>query len=49
MESLSFRFLSGKGSCVWAVLVLTDGTLVSGESSGYVRLWDGRFGTLIAE
>jgi hypothetical protein len=40
---------AGKGSCLWAVLVLPDGTLVSGESTGHVRFWDGRFGTLLAE
>ncbi len=34
---------------MWAVIVLPDGTLVSGESSGHVRFWDGRFGTLLAE
>lgn len=34
---------------MWAVLVLPDGTLVSGESGGHVRFWDGRFGTLLHE
>ncbi len=33
--------------CVWRLLVLPDGTLVSGDSSGAVQFWDGRFGTLL--
>ena len=33
--------------CVWAVHVLPDGTMVSGDSQGRVQLWDANFGTLI--
>lgn len=36
------------GVCVWTVLVLGDGTIVSGDSKGAVSFWDGQFGTLIA-
>ena len=34
--------------CVWDVLVLPDGTLVSADSSGAVAFWDGAHGTLLA-
>ena len=34
-------------ACVWAVLVLPDGTLVSGDSEGRTCLWDGAHGTLL--
>jgi hypothetical protein len=33
--------------CVWALEVLPDGTLVSGDQEGAVQFWDGRFGTLL--
>jgi WD40 repeat protein len=33
-------------ACVWALLALADGTLVSGDAKGNVQFWDGRFGTL---
>lgn len=33
--------------CVWRVLVLKDGTIVSGDSSGAVQFWDAQFGTLL--
>jgi U3 small nucleolar RNA-associated protein 4 len=32
--------------CVWSVLALPDGTLVSGDSEGVTSLWDGEHGTL---
>ena len=35
--------------CVWAVKVLGDGTIVSGDSLGQVTFWDGRFGTMLAK
>ncbi|KAL4423732.1 hypothetical protein ABPG75_001033 [Micractinium tetrahymenae] len=41
----------GQGSgeaCIWSLLVLPDGTVVSGDSSGNVQFWDGKFGTLLA-
>ena len=38
----------GKTQCVWDVLVLPDGTLVSADSAGNVTFWDGRFGTQLA-
>jgi U3 small nucleolar RNA-associated protein 4 len=33
--------------CVWAVLALPCGTLVSGDSAGRVQFWDGSHGTLL--
>lgn len=38
---------SGSPPCVWALEVLPDGTLVSGDQEGAVQFWDGRFGTLL--
>ena len=35
--------------CIWAVKVLSDGTIVSGDSLGQVTFWDGRFGTMLAK
>ena len=35
--------------CVWAVKVLVDGTIVSGDSLGQVTFWDGKFGTMLAK
>lgn len=34
--------------CVWALLVLPDGTVVSADQEGAVQFWDGAFGTLLA-
>ncbi|CAK9875951.1 unnamed protein product [Sphagnum jensenii] len=43
--------IGGKGSasdlCIWDLLVLRDGTIVSGDSSGSTQFWDGKQGTLI--
>lgn len=35
----------GMQHCIWSVLVLLDGTMVSGDASGRVQLWDGQHGT----
>jgi len=35
--------------CIWTVKVLSDGTIVSGDSLGQVTFWDGRFGTMLAK
>jgi len=40
---------SGREFCVWSLLYLSDGTLVSGDSTGNVCFWDGVNGTLIAK
>ena len=32
---------------VWALCLLTDGTVVSGDSLGHVQFWDGDSGTLV--
>ncbi|GJP41746.1 hypothetical protein CLOM_g1394 [Closterium sp. NIES-68] len=34
--------------CVWSLLALSDGTLVTGDSSGHVRMWDGALGTYLS-
>jgi U3 small nucleolar RNA-associated protein 4 len=33
--------------CIWALTVLPDGTIVSGDSSGATQFWDGQFATLL--
>uniref|UniRef100_A0AAR2JMJ5 Anaphase-promoting complex subunit 4 WD40 domain-containing protein n=1 Tax=Pygocentrus nattereri TaxID=42514 RepID=A0AAR2JMJ5_PYGNA len=32
---------------VWSVVYLSDGTIISGDSAGKVKMWDSRTGTLI--
>ncbi|GAA0186765.1 hypothetical protein LIER_34053 [Lithospermum erythrorhizon] len=43
--------LGGQGNgpelCIWSLLALRDGTLVSGDSTGSVQFWDSRLGTLL--
>ncbi|GFQ02575.1 cirhin [Phtheirospermum japonicum] len=43
--------LGGLGSdsdlCIWSLLALRCGTIVSGDSSGSVQFWDSQFGTLL--
>lgn len=38
---------SGDDTLVWAVRLLADGTIVSGDSRGRTQFWDGTFGTLV--
>ncbi|KAI3460141.1 hypothetical protein Pfo_016804 [Paulownia fortunei] len=38
---------SGSDLCIWSLLALRCGTIVSGDSSGSVQFWDGQFGTLL--
>ncbi|PIN03232.1 WD40 repeat protein [Handroanthus impetiginosus] len=38
---------SGSELCIWSLLALRCGTIVSGDSSGSVQFWDGQFGTLL--
>ncbi|GAX82503.1 hypothetical protein CEUSTIGMA_g9930.t1 [Chlamydomonas eustigma] len=33
--------------CIWQLLVLPDGTIVSGDGEGAVQMWDASFGTLL--
>eukprot|EP00850_Spirogloea_muscicola_P011716 SM000073S21492 [mRNA] locus=s73:500966:505004:- [translate_table: standard] len=33
--------------CIWSLLVLKDGTVVSGDSAGATQFWDGSLGTLL--
>ncbi|KAM0748661.1 WD40 repeat-like protein [Meredithblackwellia eburnea MCA 4105] len=37
--------LKGEKTVVWSVVVLEDGTVVSGDSMGNVKFWDGKMGT----
>ncbi|CAM6020208.1 unnamed protein product [Sphagnum balticum] len=43
--------IGGKGSasdfCIWDLLVLRDGSIVSGDSSGSTQFWDAKQGTLL--
>ncbi|XP_060779683.1 U3 small nucleolar RNA-associated protein 4 homolog isoform X2 [Neoarius graeffei] len=41
------RAAKSKECVVWSVVYLTDGTIFSGDSSGNVKIWDDRTGTLI--
>ncbi|PKA55771.1 Guanine nucleotide-binding protein subunit beta-like protein B [Apostasia shenzhenica] len=38
---------SGPELCIWSLLFLRCGTLVSGDSTGSVQFWDSRLGTLL--
>lgn len=40
---------TGNGSklCIWSIVTLRDGTVVSGDSSGSTQFWDGKQGTLL--
>ncbi|KAL0366286.1 UNVERIFIED_CONTAM: WD repeat-containing protein PCN [Sesamum radiatum] len=38
---------SGSDLCIWSLLALRCGTIVSGDSSGSVQFWDDKFGTLL--
>ncbi|KAH7423687.1 hypothetical protein KP509_12G068700 [Ceratopteris richardii] len=38
---------NGSSLCIWSILVLRDGTIVSGDSSGSTQFWDGIQGTLL--
>ena len=35
--------------CIWTLMVLSDGTIVSGDSHGAISFWDGQYGTMIAK
>ncbi|XP_058191471.1 WD repeat-containing protein PCN-like [Rhododendron vialii] len=38
---------SGRDLCIWSLLALRCGTLVSGDSNGNVQFWDSQHGTLL--
>ncbi|KAF6136645.1 hypothetical protein GIB67_016101 [Kingdonia uniflora] len=38
---------SGPELCIWSLLFLRSGTIVSADSNGSVQFWDGQFGTLL--
>lgn len=44
---LTLPSAGGSPPCVWAVLCLIDGTVVSGDAGGRTCLWDGEHGTLL--
>lgn len=37
----------GSDICVWSLIVLRDGTIVSGDSTGSVQFWESRHGTFL--
>ena len=37
--------MRGEQTLVWAIVFLQDGTIVSGDSMGLVKFWDGKMGT----
>ncbi|CAM8912436.1 unnamed protein product [Rhodiola kirilowii] len=39
--------ISGSELCIWSLLALRNGTLVSSDSSGSVKFWDSHHGTLL--
>ncbi|RUS34689.1 WD40-repeat-containing domain protein [Jimgerdemannia flammicorona] len=39
--------LRREDTLVWAVSVLASGTIVSGDSLGHVKFWDGKLGTML--
>ena len=45
VHRLTVDQLKGEHTVVWAVAVLKDGTIVSGDSMGNVKFWDGEMGT----
>lgn len=42
-----FKTYRSKESVVWSVIYLSDGTIISGDSAGMVKIWDDCTGTLI--
>lgn len=44
---ISVQDQAGDKTLVWALQVLPDRTIVSGDSKGRTQLWDSQFGTLI--
>lgn len=38
---------SGSNLCIWSLITLRDGTIVSGDSTGSTQFWDGKQGTLL--
>lgn len=45
LHRMTLDRLKGEQTVVWAVTVLKDGTIVSGDSMGNVKFWDGLMGT----
>ena len=39
--------LRGVSTYIWSIKVLTDSTVVTGDSRGHVQLWDGETGVLM--
>eukprot|EP00775_Hariotina_reticulata_P001961 gene1961-2288_t len=48
LQRITVGTSSSSPPCVWSLLVLPDGTIVSGDQEGAVQFWDGSFGTLLS-
>lgn len=46
-ERITVERLGGQPTLIWALQLLSDGTIVSGDSLGHVQFWNSRFATLI--
>ena len=42
------EILRGIATCIWSIVVLSDSTIVTGDSRGHVQFWDGEIGVLTA-
>ncbi|KAI8898761.1 WD40-repeat-containing domain protein [Globomyces pollinis-pini] len=47
INTMKLDTVKGEHTVVWDVLILKDGTIVSGDSLGNVTFWNGKTGTLV--
>lgn len=47
--STNTRGPAGESTLIWSLAVAAGGTIVSGDSRGFTKFWDGQYGTLIQE
>ncbi|RHZ61888.1 hypothetical protein Glove_345g7 [Diversispora epigaea] len=47
IQRMTVDILKGKDTIVWAINVLRDGTIISGDSLGHIYFWDGKTGTVL--
>ncbi|QDZ24530.1 WD40 repeat domain-containing protein [Chloropicon primus] len=45
--SINGKFQRNLDVSIWSVAVLDNGDIVSGDSAGSVRIWDGKFGSML--